>query len=378
MTNALVLPWFQVEEVRQFGEVRLLPYARESRPFGRGSELQRVADAVCSLFRRRRVEWEPVDSATLLQFGEAGPFRHLHDKERDKVLRFSELLATAGLAGRRAFELDTYCNREGLLVHIVQGNPEAGIWSEMSRRIDGRTTNIVPRSTIDKPSHVVGPVHARTVDWALLESLTNLLKTSREQELKREVLAAVHHFNSANTDSNIVSPVQELVAAFAGLQVLLRAGWKKEDLVEAVASRMPRLPMPAIPEELRKRATSKEWQRNESWVDLWVYDLTEARNAFAHGSVTADGCFWGVRDHLLLLSSLFPLMLKVRLSEAGFYKLCPDDRAELEAFQPRLAIRPLQPPKEPIEDDDADPRFKAWWMAGFASPSNAARFYGNA
>lgn len=161
------------------GKFRLLPFIRGKEPFGRGKPQQRSIDSVFSMFRHLLGTWRQVDYATVVQLGTGELIRHLQDKESAQALQFSDLLAMAGLSSRRAFDSTTYCNRDGLQVYVVRGDPKGQHWSTISRRVDGAKINIEPRRPIDRPAHVEAPTFGRPIDWNLLESLLSLLTATR-------------------------------------------------------------------------------------------------------------------------------------------------------------------------------------------------------
>jgi hypothetical protein len=70
--------------------------------------------------------------------------------------------------------------------------------------------------------------------------------------------------------------------------------------------------------------------------EIWLRDLCNLRGNVAHGKIGAQySPIWSIRNHLLLASHVFPLLLKAFLAQKGSYTLTAGDQFEIDHFELR-------------------------------------------
>lgn len=68
--------------------------------------------------------------------------------------------------------------------------------------------------------------------------------------------------------------------------------------------------------------------------EIWLRDLCNLRGNVAHGKIgEAYKPIWSIRNHLLLASYAFPLVLKSFLATKGVYTLTPEDQFDIDVFE---------------------------------------------
>lgn len=346
------LPWVQVAEPQDIAEFGLVPFRRGLAPAGRGTAEQAIFDGLLAPYHSGGA---PIAQATLIRNGGGDLTRELSDEERGALFVFSELLSASGLSEREFFGLGlSYQNRDNFRLVIQGFSGDARGAAITTRRRDGSTMNYWPEGSyrVQKPDHI--PLHGRT---ALDLELFNLLLAYRESNDWEAVYEAILGFNLANTDSSDISEHIEAVLLVGAFERLFDCHHGKEDelaerfsaTVVPTAIKGPRT-TGASPETLKRFAKSK------SVRDMWIRDFFRLRGNLAHGKVESKyQPAWGLRNHLLLGSFVFPLALKLRLHAAGAYELTERDQEAIDIFEEQL----LHDHFAPVGDLD-DPRAYPW------------------
>lgn len=298
-----------------------------------------------------------IHGATLVKVGRGEILRELGKDERERVTRISELLAVSAMAGRRPFDSASYCNRDAFVAYIYSGNPETRHWTTISRGLYGPCINMHGREYVNKAHHVRA-CRSSYVDWSLFEALLKLLVSNR-QSVQERVFPSVHHYANASTDSPTSSLGQDVVAAYGALQKLLGVRSKASELATKLSSHaLGKTMAQVVPPDLAKHLQRKlqRSSRLPAWipgnhVEAWIADLADVRNAYAHGATRANG-FWTEQEHLVLLSSVFPQVLKRVLSGVGLYKLTKRDDDEVDALEVRLGLFPFRASVEDAMEDE--------------------------
>lgn len=275
----------------------------------------------------------------MLKFNHKDLTDDLTDEEETVVFTFIELLATAGLSDREFFHQGSngYCNRDNFrpAIHFFT-RPESG-FKVIVRRRDGFTTYLHSPDTyrILRPKHVQSTRNVQ-IDTLLLNSLLNA-----QQQLDDagwlQVFESIIGFNSANTDNAEVSGQTEVVLLVGAFQRLLNCtGGKENELAQQF--NLYFRPTHDIEFSNCSRFVGVNLQNrfhNSSTVrDIWIRDLTRLRGDLAHGVISPKyPAIWSLRNHLLLSSFLFPLLLKCYLVRAGCYTLTDDDTLKIELFE---------------------------------------------
>jgi hypothetical protein len=262
----------------------------------------------------------------------AGPTEEVPDEGVGALFQMGEMVAFAALASRQFFA-HAYWNRESFHL-VVQGfRPERpGGALITSRRRDGAVETYVSAKhyRVRRPMHVAQGLMDR-LDRPLLDALLAAGDDARFSQL----LDAVRGFNAANTDRPTMSQEIELITLIGAYSRLFGV-WDDKGTVSAlntmlaVAPPWPGTmigPKPELPQFREKLAKSK------SMKSAWMADAYVLRGQFAHGQgISPYKSEWGLRDHLLLGSYLFPLTVKAWLASFGRYTLSPTELMQIAAF----------------------------------------------
>lgn len=334
MTELSFFPWMRLVEPVEVEGFRLIPYSRGRDPFGDQPDQQRIIDSVMEPYRQSASR--PINSAVLMQRVGAGLLDELDAPARSAAFEFAELIAFAGLAGRRFFLQMDYCSSRDFGLEIVRfSDPSAGIQTQQRRR-DLFVTCGWSRSAyqVTRPSGVGGNDH-RFLDWNVLRSLLR----ARSLPSWASIFESIYVFNRANTDGDDATEQTELILTLGGFQRLLDVGSSDVALSDALVGRLRRwVSMPANgAARLSGPRTPAGLLRCGTLCEAWIRDLAHLRDDPAHGRLSSQypAC-WSLREHLLLSSYLFPRLMKVVLADAGLYDLLQRDEEDLEAFE-RLA-----------------------------------------
>ncbi len=150
-------------------------------------------------------------------------------------------------------------------------------------------------------------------------------------------------FNLANTDDR--AHHVELILATGAIQRLLGCqDTRAHELADRFADGF--VPRRNVARDECARLQNRTARANSPSVrDAWIRDLYALRGALAHGRVTAGyQPAWNIREHLLLTSYAFPLLMKARLARVNHYTLTEDDQLGIDAFEPLACVYPFQPP----------------------------------
>lgn len=333
MSTLAFFPWLRVPGPVQCEDFELVPYERGIAPGGPGTDLQRTLDAVLEVYIARG--GAPVEEATLLAVGGKALGDDLTQEESDSIFPFTELLATAGLAGREFFlALGSYCSRDLFRVVVQRfDDPEHGA-TRVSRRRDGTNQTYTTRDALRvyRPEHASSPIVLR-IDEPLLASLQRA-QSEMAGGAWQAVFDAVMSFNAANTDDPNTSLQAELVSLSGALERLfdLRRGNEAELARSFAGALQPNADLaPASCERLASDT------RSATVREMWVRDMFRLRGSLAHGQLTPRyQSVWNLRDHLLLASFVFPLVLKRKLESVELYEMGWRDLGHIDAFE-RLA-----------------------------------------
>jgi hypothetical protein len=159
-------------------------------------------------------------------------------------------------------------------------------------------------------------------DEQLLEALLTAHAANPSLPWWDQVFEAIRSFNLANTDSDSVPLHMELISLVSAFQRLLDTGSDEHRL----SSEFKRLIAPG--QEIAKvdsTCTRLADPVNQTRVaginrlttvrEIWLRDLCSLRGNMAHGKIGESyTSIWSMRNHLLLASYAFPLLLKPSVS----------------------------------------------------------------
>lgn len=331
MGTIAFFPWMNLRERAHTSAFDLLRYRRGLEPFGQDAA-QAEMDTLLEPYRE--APGGRLAKATLLQLHGKNLLEDLSDDEVEQVLQFGELVAFSGLAARRFFDQTGYSNRDNFRLIVQRFVDPASGMLVISRRRDGSNWTAVTKSAM----MVVKPHHVATAPWQpidepLLESLLQCAAHSTWRELEEGIIG----FNTASTDSPDVREESEAVAIVGALERAfgLRGGDENELASAFVGAISPNEPVK--PDECARVTNSPRRERYEKYSslrDVWVRDFYRLRGDHAHGKFAPHYTpLWGLREHLLFASLVFPLVVKSRLVDETVYEWSDSDRSQINVLE---------------------------------------------
>lgn len=285
----------------------------------------------------------------------------LTQEDRDELFLFSEIVAFAGLARREFFGFGfNYVNRD-LFTFIIQSfEAVPGAVCVETRRRDGKTRNLVTPEAykVHRPFHVPDSVCPVRVDTALIEALLQ----SRDTDKWPCYQEAIFDFTRANTDNDQIAEQMELILLNGAFERLfgLRGG-KEHQLVDRIASTFR--PSARVDPSSCSRIRREE---RGSLTEIWIRDLYRLRGNLAHGrGKSTYPSMWDIREHLLLGSYVFPLLVKLLLQHDGLYELTKDDSFGIDAFERLASARLFAEPEGGKPWPWSEIRDQAGWERAF-------------
>jgi hypothetical protein len=274
----------------------------------------------------------PLREAVLLRVAGRDIVDDLDASQIEAAFQFAEMVALAGLSKRQFFSHSGYSNRDAYRL-IIQKFDKPGKGSlQQSLRRDGVSSLYImdPAYRVECPSHV-SRLERVNIDEQLLQALVSCRKAANADDFIESTVT----FNLANTDNPAIAQHVELVLSSGALEKVLGLHHGKEDQLANALSKCLR---PHVDVAIKNSPRAAMAQgKSTSLRELWIRDLYRYRNEFAHGNVAAKRArIWNVREHLLLSSYVFPLVIKAQLAAAGFYTLTDDDHLEVDTFEPLL------------------------------------------
>lgn len=332
-------PWLEIAETVETNEFSLIPFRRGEEPGGRDTELQRILDGILEPYLA--CAGRPVSTATIAVLPNREVTGDLTQEDKDELFLFSEIVAFAGLARREFFGFGfNYANRD-LFTFVIQSfKAVPGAVCVETRRRDGKTSNLVTPEAykVHRPFHVPVNLYPVRIDTALVGALLQSSDVGRWPCYQE----AIFDFNRANTDSDQVAEQMELILLNGAFERLfdLRSG-KEDELVDRVASTL--CPSTRVDPSSCSRIRREE---RGSLTEIWIRDLFRLRGHLAHGRVNPTRpSMWDIREHLLLGSYVFPLLVKVLLKSDGLYKLTEDDAFDIDVFELLASARLFAEPE---------------------------------
>ena len=338
MGKLAFFPWLDIEEAVECDGFRLLRYRRGQAP-GEDAADQAVIDGVLAPYYD--AHGKPVARATLLQHSsQNSPTSDLDESYHVDLFVFSDLLAFAGLAGRRFFGHFQYSNRDNYGLILQQFTEPGGGALITTRRRDGSTDVFFPGDVykVQRPAHVH---HDRvTVDENLLASLVAAMAHPDWPQIYQAIVL----FNEANTDRLEMPPGTEVILLYAAMEQALGVPSKRPKIV---AQRFAEVfaPQAVLPPSEWKVGRENEpggtlLKNSANLRTAWLQDLANSRGSLAHGhSTEAYPACWQPHEHLLFGAHVLPLVVKLRLRDMAGYELTAEDRAGIQACEPLLNER---------------------------------------
>jgi hypothetical protein len=335
-------PWLRVREpIRVSGLHLFLHHAGAPLPEGVSASVSQ--EDLRRLLSPYRIHAHHAESAhCLLQLGDGALDAELDAAGREAVFRFARHLAVAGLATRRfdGSPLGSY-SASGHYQVIVQQfpTPFAGSVVVDHRRKDGHSRVLISPGAqhFQIPEHLVGQAQPQ-LDLPLLHALE-----AAHAELDAKgwgpYEASITQFLMANSDSPDVPLDAESIATYAALERLVDADQNLKDFQKKLLACLAVVEAHEWSSELRAELTPDREPHDA--VAPWLKDLYVLRGNAGHGYPIAKlrSATWEQHEHLLAGAFVYPLALKCKLQQAGFYKLASEDVVDIVGLDLLLGSR---------------------------------------
>ena len=356
-------PWLKLNEPLKIESYQLLPYIRGKAPSIDDLSLQQLLDDVLEGYRITAET--PINQATILQFDNE-IVSDIDEQRQNDLFMFAELLSVAGLSCRKFFQGGgaNYWNRDHFRL-ILQNLPDKQYKGTaiVTRRRDGRTLNGVSKKAFLK----IQPAHISSLSTKIDKGLLESLLKAQDKDIWSQIIESIVYFNMTNTDSSDSLEQSEAVFLIGAFERLLgcKSGNEK-DLVEKFVSSII-LSEELPPEYCQLCEKSDERVKNaKSLRELWIKDYFRSRGHWAHGKVELKyPAIWSMKNHLLLGSYLFPLLLKSYLSKQSLYTLTDNDQEAIELFEELASIDHFT---EEAKDPNRPPKYP--WNTVFSKTNN--------
>lgn len=337
-------PWLFLKEPVTVGEVVIVPFRDES---GKVSEaivdLQPSLEKLLSSYTD--IKGNPVKNCTVATISARNPIWDLvFEEDREKVQLASQLLSLASIS-RNDFnaQLGCYANSTKFQFFLQSFTEPVDFIAIGVRRRDGSTMDGGYKHGEIKFSV---PLQARSlepvcIDKDLVNGLTRALQAgSKTTQVLRAALA---FFNLANTDSDVMMEETELILMGSVFEQLFdaensayRLGKKFGELFKPYGSVTVETALgvrPGIKLDPENEAAQKQWFVHQKWME----ELHQLRSKYIHGESTTKRDWGWIRlEHLIMAAFVFPLSVKLLLSQEGHYTLTDDDIGSCHAIDQLL------------------------------------------
>jgi len=326
-------PWLTIEKKIEIGEIILIPFERDKKLSIPEEKFDGIYKEILGHYLE--VNDRPVEKSTLVFLKNKDPHQDYTHEEIEYLFSTSEIIAFSGLANRKYFDVMgiEYCNRIDFTFVIQKFNMKSGSVGISTRRRDGHKDILVSEIVFNvRMPYNVNNFYFK-VDFNLAASL---IKAQEELEYNKwpSYADAIFNFNRANTDEDSTSEHQEVVMIVGAFQRLLECNSTRED---ELAERFTKLFQPKVDLDLtysNRIKGSKYENRGMSLREIWIRDFYQLRGDYAHGKVQSQKpLIWEQKEHLLLGSYVFPLLVKCRLNEEKYFNLIMEDQFDINVFE---------------------------------------------
>jgi hypothetical protein len=342
MGNLIFLPWTKCQESFQIGEFYFIPYVRAKLPFPDDVKNQKLIDDILSSYRAHANK--PIEKSTIISIHDQDILKDLKDEDFTKIYNFSELFTLSNLSARKFFDSlgDVYCNKDAFQM-IIQGfRSDQDYHGSLitKRQKDGYRSTYYHKDAlfVNKPGYIVCP-RIMTIDVELLVALLNAQEKMNSKDWNA-IYESIISFNLSNKDSDDISENIEIVMLNSAIERLLEANGNEDVLSKKFTNILqPEHNINKDNCELFKQEQSERFKKVKYVRDLWIRDLFRIRNNIAHGKIATNyPAIFSIKNHLLLSSFIYPIILKLVLNHYDYYNLSKDDRISINVFE-RLVCR---------------------------------------
>jgi hypothetical protein len=338
----IFMPWVTLPEEVKVGRFRFRPIQLQDVKAVVGRHMAVTVESALNCYVQKN--GSPIKSCTIVlraRHQEAWSIPRAHWKDASFA---AKVLALACLAEQRFLEGHFSPHLNATMFHLIgQGLTEGSdrIAPFYPRRGGGlhigglRFKDIV----FQRPSQIEG-TECRAINHRLLKALKDARRfRARCIEAVDASLEAFLLANSETPELDLASCVMLSAIAFERLLEPSSNNAQSQAVALALAEHWTPFSRILIANAKRVKPDEKYSSVQKDWPlhRKWMKELYEARNAMAHrGSRDNFNRNWSQEQHLVVAAFMYPLTVKLRLAEDGYYALSNQELGACEAVDPLL------------------------------------------
>ncbi|MCK4626800.1 MAG: hypothetical protein KAV00_15925 [Phycisphaerae bacterium] len=336
------LPWLPLWESVALGSVTFWPF-KVNVPLDGCDDL--LARDLCSRAERFiNIHAQPVKDMTIAVCNGDMTFPVLSDDAMGAVLNAARLLMLAFHAGNAYFSpRGAYVNSAVFEVVIQRFIPEDEFTTVVTRRRDGYSKNggYELSKIRDQAPRAMHSCRKASPDKGFLHALNAVAHETSAHH--RRIANSLAWFALANTDSFSMSETSELVLLQWSIDHLLNSNGSNCAYQKSIMDRLNKFasqtvdlsarPLGQMPKDVGSLGASQC-----PILRQWAFQHYLLRNDITHGNNWRNKEWrWSIGEHCVFAAWLYPLLVKLILSEHSEYTLTGQDTAALRAIDTILA-----------------------------------------
>ena len=336
------LPWLPICREVPIGNVVFLPFSPNDPGAVTTTSIRDLRQ-----FARCYVDMKgkPVQQMCIATWEKDLSFSGLTDQQVDSVFRASDLLMLGYLSTNEYFcEVGAYANATLFQTYVqrfAQGDSMVGV---RTRRRDGQAYDACLRREVktQKPVAALSCRLPTMCDDGFLKALKCVAAGSSPHH--SNILDSLFFFSLANTDDQHASLRVEAVLSQWSVEHLLGGCEGNLQYCQKLAKVVGPWVKCRLDDTDRSagQRPKKRLPPDPSILDHWAYEHYELRNKITHGNEWKRLDWrWTIFEHCVFAAWLYPLLVKVQLSNAKEkeYELSDCDTACLNSIGPLLACK---------------------------------------
>ena len=339
------LPWLPLHETVTLGRIMFRPFRANSPLDGCDTKLSGQLSSLAGRFID--IHGQPVQKLAIAICDADMTFPVLEDDAIEAVLKAARLLMLAYHGGNMYFSRTgaRYVNSSVFQVVVQKFVAGDEFTTVVTRRREGLSKDGgYERSEIREQSpRSVHSCHEGSCDKTFLDALSVVVDGKREHH--RRIANSLAWFALANTDSFAMPESNELVLLLWSIDHLLNTEGTNRAYQESIGEKLgkyasakadsSRRPLGEMP---RKDEDTKVPPNECLILKQWAFQHYLLRNNITHGNDWLSKEWrWNVREHCVFAAWLYPLLVKVILSEQDEYQFTYQDKGALAAIDTILA-----------------------------------------
>lgn len=361
MAILIFTPWYNIVNQVQIGSYRLVPIdtsATNSHLGSIGHDARVILKSYLtqpfiSLQRNPPILEQSVKAATLIL--PSGLF----DSDEVEILQY--IISCAGVADREFIDSSLYLCTDNFKI-VIQNYPTP-IPVPFDPAISTSTKAGLSSGVFSpgffrevKPWHISNQRLSGNLNYRLVfndkvaQCLWNFYKAKDAKQAiwASHIFPSLYSFHQANTDAN--SAQADCIYSEAAIEKLILGGrfgeekLIKEALIFLANKNINFEPIGSTTRDWRSvtfRKPDKSVASPNSIFEAWLRELVRQRNLYAHGGHRSQSpTVWSLNEHLLLAAYLYPLLLKLFVSNYDSsiaFQISNDDFTKLRIFEKLLA-----------------------------------------